>query len=109
MSRLRGDKDKSNHFSVGKIQIERAQNVLHQALGELSVDCELWDNGRAYYDAHNVLGLFSGPPGEATEEIVEMMDNNLSELVPRRGPPQRHVPRPGIRHHQFHGAYLQYR
>ena len=85
MARLRGDKNKSNHFSVAKSQIERAQNVLHQALGELSVDCELWDSGRPYYDAHNVLGLFSGPPSEATEEIVEMMDNNLSELVPGAG------------------------
>ena len=85
MARLRGDKDKSNHFSVDKTRMERAQNALHQALGELSLDCESWDSGRPYYDAHNVLGLFSGPPGEATEEIVEMMDNNLAELVPGAG------------------------
>ena len=58
---------------------------MHQALGELSIDCELWEDGRTSYDAHNVLGLFAGPSSEATEEIVEMMDNNLSELVPGAG------------------------
>ncbi len=86
MSRFLGNGEKpAAHFSVAKNQIERAQNVLSRALGELSMDCELWDGGRAYYDAHNVLGLFSGPQGEATEEIVEMMDRNLSELVPGAG------------------------
>jgi cell division GTPase FtsZ len=76
---------KSNHFSVAKDQIERAQNVLHQALGELSIDCELWEGGESRYDAQSVLGLFSGPSDEATEEIVEMMDNTLAERVPGAG------------------------
>ena len=75
----------SKHFSVSKTQIERAQNVLHQALGDLSIDCETWEGGESYYDAQNVLGLFSGPASEATEEIVEMMDNTLSERVPGAG------------------------
>ena len=57
----------------------------HQALGELSIDCELWESGEAHYDAQNVLGLFSGPAEEATEEIVEMMDNTLAERVPGAG------------------------
>ena len=85
LGRMRGSGNKSKHFSVAKTQIERAQNVLHQALGELSIDCELWEDGVSYYDAHSVLGLFSGPSGEATEEIVEMMDNTLSERVPGAG------------------------
>jgi len=76
---------KANHFSVAKNQIERAQNALHQAMGELSIDCELWENGVSHYDAQNVLGLFSGPSDEATEEIVEMMDNTLAESVPGAG------------------------
>jgi hypothetical protein len=54
-------------------------------LGELSIDCELWDNGQSIYDAQHVLGLFSGPNEEATEEIVEMMDNHLAERVPAAG------------------------
>lgn len=85
LDRLRGDSGKSKHFSVSKTQIERAQNVLHQALGELSIDCEMWEDGKSHYDAQNVLGLFSGPSDEATEEIVEMMDNTLAERVPGAG------------------------
>ena len=82
--RIRGE-PKINHFSVSKLQIERAHNVLQQALGELSIDCEVWENGSSYYDAQNVLGLFSGPPEEASEEIVEMMDTTLAERVPGAG------------------------
>ena len=37
------------------------------------------------YDAQNVLGLFSGPAHEATEEIVEMMDTTFAERVPGAG------------------------
>ena len=85
LGRFRSSAPKANHFSVAKNQIERAQNVLHQALGELSIDCEIWENGEAHYDAQNVLGLFSGPADEATEEIVEMMDNTLAERVPGAG------------------------
>ncbi len=85
LGRFRSSGPKSSHFSVAKNQIERAQNVLHQALGELSIDCELWESGEAHYDAQNVLGLFSGPADEATEEIVEMMDNTLAERVPGAG------------------------
>ena len=85
LGRFRSAAPKPNHFSVAKNQIERAQNVLHQALGELSIDCELWESGEAHYDAQNVLGLFSGPADEATEEIVEMMDNTLAERVPGAG------------------------
>ena len=59
--------------------------MLQQALGELSIDCEVWENGCSYYDAQNVLGLFSGPVEEASEEIVEMMDNTLAERVPGAG------------------------
>ena len=54
-------------------------------MGELSIDCEVWENGSSYYDAQNVLGLFSGPPEEASEEIVEMMDTTLAERVPGAG------------------------
>jgi cell division GTPase FtsZ len=86
LGRFRGSgSPKATHFSVAKNQIERAQNVLHQALGELSIDCELWENGESHYDAQSVLGLFSGPSDEATEEIVEMMDNTLAERVPGAG------------------------
>ena len=86
-SRLRGGsvKDKSRHFSVAKAQIERAQNVVHSALAELSVGCEYVEEGRVLYDAQNVLGLFSGPSEEATEEIVEMMDNAFADRVPGAG------------------------
>ena len=83
--RLRGADRTQQHFSVSKAQIERAQNVVTQALSELSLDCEYVEDGRALYDAQHVLGLFSGPAGEATEEIVEMMDNTFAELVPGAG------------------------
>ncbi len=83
--RLRGADRAQQHFSVSKAQIERAQNVVTQALSELSLDCEYVEEGRALYDAQHVLGLFSGPAGEATEEIVEMMDNTFAELVPGAG------------------------
>jgi hypothetical protein len=73
------------HFSVSKAQIERAQNVVQAALAELSMDCEYVEDGRIFYDAQNVLGLFSGPAHEATEEIVEMMDNTFAERVPGAG------------------------
>ncbi|MCH8896735.1 MAG: hypothetical protein IIC33_00360 [Chloroflexi bacterium] len=76
---------KSKHFSVSKAQIERAQNVVHAALAELSLDCEYVEDGRIMYDAQNVLGLFSGPAHEATEEIVEMMDNAFADRVPGAG------------------------
>ena len=73
------------HFSVSKAQIERAQTVVNQALAELSVDCEYTEDNKVMYDAQGVLGLFSGPPQEATEEIVEMMDSTLGERVPGAG------------------------
>ena len=76
---------KSRHFSVSKAQIERAQNVVHSALAELSLDCEYVEDGRILYDAQNVLGLFSGPAQEATEEIVEMMDTTFADRVPGAG------------------------
>ena len=76
---------KSRHFSVSKAQIERAQNVVASALAELSIDCDYVEDGRIMYDAQNVLGLFSGPSHEATEEIVEMMDNTFAERVPGAG------------------------
>jgi hypothetical protein len=73
------------HFSTSKARVERAQNVVHQALAELSIDCEVDRNGQTYYDAANVLGLFSGPAREATEEIIEMMDNCFADRVPGAG------------------------
>jgi cell division GTPase FtsZ len=86
LSRIKPDAGRgTQHFSVSKAQIERAQNVVHQALSELSLDCEYVENGKTYYDAQNVLGLFSGSPEEATEEIVEMMDNTFAERVPGAG------------------------
>ena len=85
LDRFKGDGRNGKHFATSKEQIERAQNVLHRALGELSIDCERWENGSATYDAQHVLGLFSGPIEEATEEIVEMMDNCLAERVPNAG------------------------
>jgi cell division GTPase FtsZ len=89
LSRLRvgngNGNGKSRHFSISKAQIERAQNVVHSALAELSVDCEYVEEGRVMYDAQNVLGLFSGPSEEATEEIVEMMDNAFADRVPGAG------------------------
>ncbi len=72
---------KSRHFSVSKEQIERAQNVVHQALAELSIDCAHIEDGKGVYAAQHVLGLFSGPSEEATEEIVEMMDKTFAERV----------------------------
>ncbi len=87
LGRLKHNKGpaKSKHFSVSKAQVERAQNVVHAALAELSLDCEYLENGRIMYDAQNVLGLFSGPAHEATEEIVEMMDNAFADRVPGAG------------------------
>ncbi len=79
------NKNSANHFSTSKARVERAQNVVHQALAELSIDCEVDRNGHTYYDAANVLGLFSGPAREATEEIIEMMDNCFSDRVPGAG------------------------
>ena len=87
LGRLKHNKGpaKKKHFSVSKAQVERAQNVVHAALAELSLDCEYVENGRIMYDAQNVLGLFSGPAHEATEEIVEMMDNAFADRVPGAG------------------------
>ena len=85
LDRIRGERTNGKHFATSKAQIERAQNVLNRALGELSVDCETWENGASTFDAQHVLGLFAGPDQEATEEIVEMMDNCLSERVPGAG------------------------
>ena len=78
-------KETSKHFSNSKARVERAQNVVHQALAELSIDSEVERNGQTYYDAANVLGLFSGPAREATEEIIEMMDNCFADRVPGAG------------------------
>ena len=83
--RLRQQDSTKQHFSISKAQIERAQNVVTQALSELSLDCEYIEDGKVRYDAQHVLGLFSGPAGEATEEIVEMMDDTFAELVPGAG------------------------
>ncbi|MDP6226369.1 MAG: hypothetical protein QF714_01480, partial [Dehalococcoidia bacterium] len=85
LNRFKRDGSNSKHFATSKAQIERAQSVLNRALGELSIDCEFSNSGDATYDAQHVLGLFSGPSQEATEEIVEMMDNCLSERVPGAG------------------------
>ena len=88
LDRIRGNghnRQNEKHFAASKAQIERAQNVLNRALGELSIDCDFWGDGVATYDAHHVLGLFAGPTEQATEEIVEMMDNLLSERVPGAG------------------------
>ncbi len=80
---LRAHTNGTQHFAAAKGQIDRAKNVVSQALAELSVDCEVRNtNGTIIYDAESVLGLFSGPPHEATAEIVEMMDNYFSERVP---------------------------
>ncbi len=83
--RIRNGDRTQQHFSVSKAQIERAQTVVTQALAELSLDCEYYEDGKVLYDAQHVLGLFSGPANEATEEIVEMMDNTFAELVPGAG------------------------
>ena len=83
--RIRNTDRAQQHFSVSKAQIERAQTVVTQALAELSLDCEYYEDGKVLYDAQHVLGLFSGPANEATEEIVEMMDNTFAELVPGAG------------------------
>lgn len=85
LSRFRPGAGKYRHFSVSKAQIERAQNVVHSALAELSVECGHLSDGRIMYDAQNVLGLFSGPPHETTEEIVEMMDTIFADRVPGAG------------------------
>ena len=82
---FKGNAGKSRHFSVSKAQIERAQTVVQSALAELSMDCEYLNEGRLLYDAQNVLGLFSGPAHEATEEIVEMMDTTFADKVPGAG------------------------
>ena len=82
---FKGNAGKSRHFSVSKAQIERAQTVVQSALAELSMDCEYIDEGRLLYDAQSVLGLFSGPAHEATEEIVEMMDTTFADKAPGAG------------------------
>ena len=84
--RMRSNHDRvQQHFSVSKAQVERAQNVVTQSLAELSLDCDYDEGGRILYDAQHILGLFSGPPNEATAEIVEMMDNTFAERVPGAG------------------------
>ena len=83
--RIRNTDRAQQHFSVSKAQIERARNVVTQALSELSLDCEYYEDGKVLYDAQHVLGLFSGPANEATEEIVEMMDNTFADMVPGAG------------------------
>ena len=85
LSRWLDGRGKRQHFAAAKARIERAQNVVHQALSELSIDCEVHRNGDSFFDAQNVLGLFSGPSREATEEIIEMMDNCFSDRVPGAG------------------------
>ena len=80
-----GSRGGADHFSNSKTRIERAQNVVHQALAELSIDCEVDRSGQMVYDAANILGLFSGPAREATEEIVEMMDHCFADRVPGAG------------------------
>ena len=84
-SRLLSSQGGRQHFAEAKARVERAQNVVHQALSELSINCEVQKNGESYFDAQNVLGLFSGPSREATEEIIEMMDNCFSDRVPGAG------------------------
>ncbi len=85
LSRFRSGNGQSKHFSVSKTQIERAQNVVHSALAELSIECGHLEEGRIQYDAQNVLGLFSGPGQETTEEIVEMMDTIFADRIPGAG------------------------
>jgi tubulin-like protein CetZ len=81
-SRFRNNEAKPNGFAGSKEQIERAHGIMHQAMAELSIDCHYQEDGRVLYDAGAVLGMFSGPSHEATEEIVEMMDKYLAERVP---------------------------
>ena len=86
LSLIGGGNGNGRHFSVSKAQVERAQNVVQQSLAEMSVDCGYNEGSeRVLYDAQYVLGLFSGPAHEATEEIVEMMDNTFAERVPGAG------------------------
>lgn len=74
-----------DHFSNSKIQMERAKNVLTRTLADLSIDCEHREESNTIYDAQYVLGLFSAPSGETTQEIIEMMDSNLAEQAPGAG------------------------
>ena len=74
-----------DHFSDSKGQMERAKNVLSRTLADLSIDCEHNETNTTSYDAQYVLGLFSAPSEETTQEIVEMMDSNLAEQVPGAG------------------------
>ena len=74
-----------DHFSDSKIQMERAKNVLTRTLADLSIDCEHREESNTIYDAQYVLGLFSAPSGETTQEIIEMMDSNLAEQAPGAG------------------------
>ena len=75
----------TDHFSNSKIQMERAKNVLTRTLADLSIDCEHREESNTIYDAQYVLGLFSAPSGETTQEIIEMMDSNLAEHAPGAG------------------------
>jgi cell division GTPase FtsZ len=75
----------TDHFSNSKIQMERAKNVLTRTLADLSIDCEHREESNTIYDAQYVLGLFSAPSGETTQEIIEMMDSNLAEQAPGAG------------------------
>ena len=74
-----------DHFSDSKIQMERAKNVLTRTLADLSIDCDHREESNTIYDAQYVLGLFSAPSGETTQEIIEMMDSNLAEQAPGAG------------------------
>ena len=109
MARLRGDKYKSNHFSVDKTQMERAQNVLHQALGDLSLDCESWDSGTPILRRPQCPRSVQRPPGRSHRRDRGNDGQQPLGVGPRRGPPQGHVSRPRIRHHQLYRDYLQYR
>ena len=70
------------HFSLAKEQTELALGVVREALDNLSADCESSGDQGKFYDAEHVLGLFSGPINEATEEIVGAMETFLSTKVP---------------------------
>ena len=65
--------------------MERAKNVLTRTLADLSIDCEHHEESGTSYDAQYVLGLFSAPSDETTQEIIEMMDSSLAEQVPGAG------------------------
>ena len=109
LGRLRNTDRAQQHFSVSKAQIERAQTVVTQALAELSLDCEYYEDGKVLYDAQHVLGSVqrAGQRGDGRNRRDD--GQHLRRTGSRRRPPQGNLSRADFRHHQCYRHCSQHR